>query len=200
MTVVDKTYDTGVKPVIQAYDRLDMDPLFNEPKPPVSPRPSGLPKTDGAPVAVPTNGTPPYTSAAGAKVDLPGKAEYDAAGAEPPSYNDATKSEKTNSSSNTSTSSTPPSSTPKAKRPWYNRFILAGEVVLSSIEASTHDLISTGTAAASSAAGYVYSIRVSRWAAKLISVINSDQRLVKRLRYWVDLSETSPWCTSTYGV
>jgi len=41
----------------------------------------------------------------------------------------------------------------KNKRPWLNRIVLAGEVVLSSLESTAHELINTGTAAASSAAG-----------------------------------------------
>jgi spartin len=56
--------------------------------------------------------------------------------------------------SKTSGTSTPTSS--KTKRPLLNRILLAGEVVLTSVEATAHDLINTGTAAASSAAGHKY--------------------------------------------
>jgi hypothetical protein len=46
-------------------------------------------------------------------------------------------------------------STPK-KRPLLNRLLLAGEVVLTSLEATAHNLIDSGTSAASSAAGHKF--------------------------------------------
>jgi len=41
----------------------------------------------------------------------------------------------------------------KAKRPFFNRLLLAGEVVLTSLEASVQDVLNTSTTAVSSAAG-----------------------------------------------
>ena len=46
-------------------------------------------------------------------------------------------------------------STPR-KRPLLNRLLLAGEVVLTSLEATAHNLIDSGTSAASSAAGHKF--------------------------------------------
>ncbi|EIW70363.1 hypothetical protein TREMEDRAFT_68017 [Tremella mesenterica DSM 1558] len=42
------------------------------------------------------------------------------------------------------------------KRPFLNKLLLAGEVVLTSLEATAHELIDVGTAAASSAAGHKF--------------------------------------------
>lgn len=58
------------------------------------------------------------------------------------------------SSPNSASSSTAPTpASAKSKRPLLNRIMLAGEVVLTSLEATAHELINTGTAAASTAAG-----------------------------------------------
>lgn len=43
-----------------------------------------------------------------------------------------------------------------SNRPFFNRLLLAGEVVLTSVEATVNELIQTGTSAASSAAGHKY--------------------------------------------
>lgn len=49
-----------------------------------------------------------------------------------------------------------PSSEGSRKRPLLNRLLLAGEVVLTSLEATAHNLIDSGTTAASSAAGHKF--------------------------------------------
>jgi spartin len=59
------------------------------------------------------------------------------------------------SPSSATSSNAPTPSSAKTKRPLLNRIMLAGEVVLTSLEATAHELINTGTAAASTAAGYV---------------------------------------------
>lgn len=59
--------------------------------------------------------------------------------------------------SDTTASPAPMSTTtPAKKRPFLNRLLLAGEVVLTSLEATAQDLISNGTNAASSAAGHKF--------------------------------------------
>lgn len=67
-----------------------------------------------------------------------------------PSYTEAVSSEPGKMSNPSSPATGAPA---KSKRPFLNRVVLAGEVVLSSLEATAHDLINTGTAASSSVAG-----------------------------------------------
>lgn len=51
---------------------------------------------------------------------------------------------------------TPSSASSAKKRPFLNRLLLAGEVVLTSLEATAQDLITNGTTAASTAAGHKF--------------------------------------------
>lgn len=56
----------------------------------------------------------------------------------------------------TPTTATPSSASSAKKRPFLNRILLAGEVVLTSLEATAQDLITNGTAAASKTAGHKF--------------------------------------------
>lgn len=153
MKVVDKTYDNGVKPALDAYDRMNADPKFSaDNKPPIPPR-AGTAKTAPAvppkPGSLQTNlSTPPRRTPSPLKTE--GGNGYSSEKQGLPSYNDAMYTE--SASTGTQSGGTTPTSA-KAKRPWLNRIVMAGEVVLTSLEATAHDLINTGTAAASSAAG-----------------------------------------------
>jgi len=151
--VVDKTYDNGVKPALDAFDRMNADPKFSaDEKPPIPPR-TGSPKT--APPVPPKPGslqtnfsTPPRRTPSPLRGE--GGNSYPSEKQGLPSYDEATYSDPGSAGPATPTA-TPTSA--KAKRPWLNRIVMAGEVVLTSLEATAHDLINTGTAAASSAAG-----------------------------------------------
>lgn len=65
---------------------------------------------------------------------------------------------KTAQSANQTPNSANPSSAASSskKRPFLNRLLLAGEVVLTSLEATAQDLITSGTTAASTAAGHKF--------------------------------------------
>jgi len=142
---VDKTYDYGVKPAVNTYDRMNANPQFSPTgkpasAPPVPPKPNTLQTNfvgngqSKSPISAtrPIYGSPASANANG-----------------PPGYNETIAVAPPRSPASAPTT---PSSA-KAKRPWLNRIALAGEVVLTSLESSAHELINTGTAAASSAAG-----------------------------------------------
>lgn len=94
----------------------------------------------------------------GQKVQLPSEAETLLAEenervANPPSYSEIGSSVPRQGSHSGGTTTPNDSSPVNAKRPFFNRLLLAGEVVLTSIEATAHDLINSGTAAASQTIG-----------------------------------------------
>lgn len=100
---------------------------------------------------------------------------------QPPAYT----SEPQQTSASPSGQSTP-SSAQKAKRPWLGRLVLAGEVVLTSLEHTAHELINSGTSAASSAAGHKFGAEVGHATALLggsvrnVAVVYIDVRGVGR--------------------
>jgi hypothetical protein len=161
MKVVDKAYDHGVKPGIEAYEKITADPKFsadgrplNSPNkqtpPPVPIRPGTL---QTGPPALPARVPSPQKggqSVIGEKIPLASQIDTKLGAHGLPSYTETVHNEPEKMSPATPTAGT---STPPSKRPLLNRIFLAGEVVLSSLEATAHDLINTGTAAASSAAG-----------------------------------------------
>ena len=100
---------------------------------------------------------PPRTTSPdhiGEKIPVPTQTEtllaQENASGLPPAYEEKQGGADPQRAPRTSTTGT---STPPTKRPFLNRLLLAGEVVLTSLEATAHDLINSGTAAASSAAG-----------------------------------------------
>lgn len=150
---MDKTYDNGVKPALDAYDRMNADPKFSaDGKPPVPPRTGSTkvaPAVPPKPGALQTNlGTPPRRTPSPLLANEGNGYPSEKQG--PPAYTEATYTEPETMASQPA-GTTPTSA--KTKRPWLNRIVMAGEVVLTSLEATAHDLINTGTAAASSAAG-----------------------------------------------
>ncbi|WVQ99458.1 hypothetical protein IAU59_006593 [Kwoniella sp. CBS 9459] len=83
----------------------------------------------------------------------------------PPSYNEKISAEPGTMTGNASPGSSRPGTpggatgappVPPRKKKLLGRLLLAGEVVLTSLEATAHDLINNGTIAASSAAGHKY--------------------------------------------
>ncbi|WWC62042.1 uncharacterized protein I303_104630 [Kwoniella dejecticola CBS 10117] len=76
--------------------------------------------------------------------------------AAPPSYSEKITSEPLGMSPAASGSGSNTPTTQPKKRALLGRILLAGEVVLTSLEATAHDLINNGTIAASSAAGHKY--------------------------------------------
>ena len=166
--VIEKTYDVGVAPVVGTYQDLYTE-AHNVPpsgsrrestaseKPALPPRPVGGTRAVSPRVGSPAQGrsTPPSlppreASALGQKMQLPNQTETLIAvdDMEPSgpvkSLRRPSVPEKSSQSSQATGSS---------KRPFFNRLLLAGEVVLTSVEASVHDILNTSTAAASSAAG-----------------------------------------------
>jgi len=155
--VAEKTYTKAIEPGYKAYESsFGGDSAGNTPTqttnpgppaPPYQARKPGFPRSPSAnrvPAApVPATGAarppppPPLPARRLEKVQIP--------------------NEKTPITTASPSSATPTSgaSTPsnKTKRPLLNRIMLAGEVVLTSLEATAHELINTGTAAASTAAG-----------------------------------------------
>jgi spartin len=155
--VAEKTYATAIEPGVKAYENTFGDkPTSTQspispssasanagaPAPPYQPRKPGFPRSPSANQvpAAPSTGAkrppPPIPARRLEKVAIPNE--------KTPIYS---------SSPSSATSSAAPTPTSKTKRPLLNRIMLAGEVVLTSLEATAHELINTGTAAASTAAG-----------------------------------------------
>ena len=168
MRVVDKAYDTGVKPALNAYDRMNSDPKFNEkpalpPRdnaslkgslPPISTKPGTLQAGDNNVAGRTPSPLGQNTGAIGEKVAIPSQTDtLLASKGGPPSYTETVSAEPGKMSTQASPISPSSATDVKGKRPLLNRLFLAGEVVLTSLEATAHELINTGTAAASSAAG-----------------------------------------------
>ena len=153
--VAEKTYSTAIEPGYKAYENTfgekstsTQSPISpssanaGPPAPPYQPRKPGFPRSPSANQvpAAPSTGAkrppPPIPARRLEKVAIPNE--------KTPIYS---------SSPSSATSSAAPTPTSKTKRPLLNRIMLAGEVVLTSLEATAHELINTGTAAASTAAG-----------------------------------------------
>lgn len=154
--VAEKTYTNAIEPGYKAYEssfkgtpsqaQSPISPSSanaGPPAPPYQPRKPGFPRSPSAnqvPAAPATGAArppPPIPARRLEKVSIPNE--------KTPVY----------SSSPSSATSSAPTPSSRTKRPLLNRIMLAGEVVLTSLEATAHELINTGTAAASTAAGYV---------------------------------------------
>jgi spartin len=145
--VVDKTYDHGVKPVLDVYDRVNGSPKSSPisktgQAPPIPHKPANLQTK----FADDSRASAPYSATGDGYTSSP---LADSKGL--PSYDESISAASAPRRTSASAPATPASA--KAKRPWLNRIVLAGEVVLTSLESTAHELINTGTAAASSAAG-----------------------------------------------
>ncbi|WWC89253.1 uncharacterized protein L201_004174 [Kwoniella dendrophila CBS 6074] len=170
-TAAEKTYNHGYKPARDAYRRNSTTGAYSAPSsaypsssatgvapipvpyqvrqsatsppPPIPNKPSHLQGTSPIPPPLPTSEKPNPTIAI------------------PPSYGATNYTSEPNNISgpntpgsvNSSANATP---TTKKKKALLGRVLLAGEVVLTSLEATAHDLINNGTIAASSAAGHKY--------------------------------------------
>ncbi|KAK6910013.1 hypothetical protein I204_04931 [Kwoniella mangroviensis CBS 8886] len=134
--------------------------------PPIPAKPSHL--HDHATSPIPLQRTPsptkPGGAAVGYQIPLPNQTETMLAEEQrfnaPPSYSEKYSSEPNDYSPGPSRPRTPdstsiPQTQPK-KKALLGRILLAGEVVLTSLEATAHDLINNGTIAASNAAGHKY--------------------------------------------
>lgn len=125
------------------------------PTPPAPPRGSSSPSIARSPPPLP----PRDTSALGETVSLPDQretllAEMIDEKSQPPTYSGRRPSEAVAIQDAPRRGSRPVQPTLASnKRPFFNRLLLAGEVVLTSLEATTHVIINSSTAAASSAAG-----------------------------------------------
>lgn len=150
--VAEKTYEKAIEPGYKAYEtnfggkpNSASSPVTGPPAPAYQPRKPAFPRSPSAnqtPMAPMSGGInrppppPPLPARRLEKVQIP-----------------ATEKTPIHSSPSSATSSSVPTPTSKTKRPLLNRIMLAGEVVLTSLEATAHELINTGTAAASTAAG-----------------------------------------------
>ncbi|ORY32806.1 senescence-associated protein-domain-containing protein [Naematelia encephala] len=185
-TVVEKTYDKGVKPVMETYSEIypesRKESLTSASRPPPLPPRNAAPSPAGSrrpPPPIPAsrqgNESPSHV---GEKIPLP--TETDKLLAE------EQQNEKRLVENPNSTQPTPPPSAKQAKRPFINRLLLAGEVVLTSLEATANDLINTSTVAASNAAGYKYGPEAGKAAALLggsvrnVTIVYVDIRGVGR--------------------
>lgn len=144
--MIETGYSKGVAPAVQMYQNERRSSMGGQ-KPPIPPRPGqnpALPPRTGnspQPLSAPPRLPPRDTGAIGEKVPLPNASDTLLAGPSP------IFSEKPGSASARA------GAPEKGKRPFLNRLLLAGEVILDSVETSAHDLINSGSAAASSAAG-----------------------------------------------
>ena len=155
--MAEKAYTKTIEPGYKAYESsfggssASSTPTqtanTGPPAPPYQPRKPGFPRSPSAnqvPAAAPVTGAarkpppPPLPARRLEKVQIPPTEKT-------PIY--------TSSPSSVTPTSTAPTPSSKSKRPLLNRIMLAGEVVLTSLEATAHELINTGTAAASTAAG-----------------------------------------------
>jgi hypothetical protein len=177
--VVEQTYKKGVEPAVDLYKaanegrRQSIEALFGyEEKPAlVSPQPQTSEKANLAsgPALPLRKPSPLQSEAIGRKIDVPSKTdtllaqeqardETEAEADTPPAYSDKPVSQSVPIAPKPAIGGIAPdrqaASTPPKKRPFLNRLLLAGEVVLTSLEATAQDLINSGTGAASSVAGH----------------------------------------------
>lgn len=175
--VVEKGYGKTVEPAVDFYRRTSTSSPTGEkrPAPPIPPKPSGLSpggRYEPSPPPYTPGGSPAPSSSypqdikidpsrqseaqqKAARVDQMLAEQNAALGLPPPpprAHSPQAMSMSPTSSQQGGGSGT---STPK-KRPLLNRLLLAGEVVLTSLEATAHNLIDSGTSAASSAAGHKF--------------------------------------------
>ncbi|RXK36909.1 hypothetical protein M231_05811 [Tremella mesenterica] len=157
-SMVEVGYEKGYQPMQELYQEYrNSSPSLDKPSSsaisnisttstPIKFNPSSKPPT---PIPIPTTSYVPRQSP---RVSIPSTTETLLA------------QEKTASLSTTKTPSSAPailsngngSGEGSHKRPFLNKLLLAGEVVLTSLEATAHELIDVGTAAASSAAGHKF--------------------------------------------
>jgi hypothetical protein len=158
--VAEKTYTTAIEPGYKAYESS-----FKGTSSPSSPATAGAP----APPYQPRTKPPMHRSPSANRTPVAPMTGNNAPGQGvnrpvPPPPLPARRLEKvsiptektpiySSSPTSASSSSAPTPTSTKTKRPFLNRIMLAGEVVLTSLEATAHELINTGTAAASTAAG-----------------------------------------------
>ena len=165
--VVDKSFEKGVNPAMDKVQEFRRDSIPSVSRPPLPPRPGASPPPYSSGASTPTDRkglssptlsdsrfslssdskSPPLVpsrlnslqeeTVVGKQIPIPGKAEVMA--------------QEVNPAIPSSGSSTAGSSTPK-KRGIISRIVQAGEVVLTSVDATTNQFIISGTAAASSAA------------------------------------------------
>ncbi|WWC70066.1 uncharacterized protein I206_104012 [Kwoniella pini CBS 10737] len=148
-TAVTGQYGTGSIPVPYAVrNSANAPPVpskpahLHSPTLPLSETPSSLTHRGAQTISIPSQ----------AETMLAEKDRYNT----PPSYTEKVTGEPMGMSPTVSGSgSNTPTAQPK-KKALLGRILLAGEVVLTSIEATAHDLINNGTIAASSAAGHKY--------------------------------------------
>jgi spartin len=214
--VVETTYKKGVEPAVDLYRaanegrRQSIEALFGYEEKPALPSPSPQPQTSekaqltsGLPLP-PRKPSPLQSDAIGMKIDVPSKTdtllaqeqarddtEADAAESDaPPAYSDIPISQSVPIAPKPAIAGVAPdrqaASTPPKKRPFLNRLLLAGEVVLTSLEATAQDLINSGTGAASSVAGHKLGPEAGRATALLggsvrnVAVVYIDVRGVGR--------------------
>ncbi|WVQ72507.1 hypothetical protein IAR50_002063 [Cryptococcus sp. DSM 104548] len=163
-TVAGKTYTHGVKPVMNTYQENYREIAG----PPLPPRKQQQPITSASPpqkIAPPIPKKPselavsqvPYTAqksptpTKGHQLAYPSSTQA-AIGQldQPPDYQDY------NTSQAQASVGVPVTEQPKKKKGLLGRVLLASEVVLTSLEATAHDIINNGTIAASTAAGHKY--------------------------------------------
>lgn len=159
---VEKTYTHGFQPAKDAYQR------YNRSTPPLPPRPSqnsmdkpnippSRPIGDSKATDL-TSSLPPDAPGAlseGKAIDYPSHSQSLIAEKEtlnPPSYETSQQKE----AQQQSTSMVAAGDQPKKKQGLLSRVVLASEVVLTSLEATAHDVLNSGTVAASSAAGHKF--------------------------------------------
>ena len=174
--VIEKTYDVGVAPVVETYQdiyseawnaptsgsrrqsmpnekpALPLRPIGRTPPPAVSPRVGSPAQGRSTPPSL----LPREASALGQKMHLPNPTETllaDEKELSVPVNSPRRPSAPVTTQDSQRRSSQSSQATGSSKRPFFNRLLLAGEVVLTSVEASVHDILNTSTAAASSAAG-----------------------------------------------
>ena len=163
--VVETTFETvekGVTPVVDAgkekYNEVRRGSQVGQRSPP--PLPSRREDGQAASTSSPRSGSPalpPRNTALAQHVSLPTRTETLLAEENdqtPPATNGRRGSESvpiTSMIQGSPRRDSQPSA--QRKRPFFNRLLLAGEVVLTSIEATAQDLINSSTVAASNAAG-----------------------------------------------
>ncbi|WVR07106.1 hypothetical protein IAU60_004146 [Kwoniella sp. DSM 27419] len=164
-TVAEKTYDYGVAPAYNAYRRGSEGAYQPRlpPRPPQSAPVTPL-KTAGNPPPIPAK--PGHLGGQATSATMPLPTHLGNIQAAQQAYNQAPSYSDKYSSEPGGVGSTPVSPTagrpgpappvPPKKKALLGRLLLAGEVVLTSLEATAHDLINNGTIAASSAAGHKY--------------------------------------------
>ncbi|OXG55021.1 hypothetical protein J010_00360 [Cryptococcus neoformans] len=162
-SAVEKTYTHGFQPAKGAYERYsnrNTPPLppqrsqssIDKPNIPPSP-PMGNSKATDLTSSLPPDA--PGALSEGKAIAYPSQSQSLIAEKEtlnPPSYETSQEKEAQQQSANTAAAG----DQPKKKQGLLSRVVLASEVVLTSLEATAHDVINSGTVAASSAAGHKF--------------------------------------------